>query len=90
MGGSNRLLGKFRVFCSWLAQEKGRDAQPWLLLGFLFGFIALLTLVGAPALEYEEDDDEDKRRALRAGADDYMVGPVERTTILDRVMALQA
>lgn len=38
----------------------------------------------------EEDDDEDKRRALRAGADDYMVGPVERTTILDRVMALQA
>jgi len=49
----------FGFFCSWLAQEKGRDAQPWLLLGFLFGFIALLTLVGAPALEYEEDDDED-------------------------------
>ncbi len=38
----------------------------------------------------EEDDPEDKRRALRAGADDYMVGPVDRTTILDRVMALQA
>lgn len=38
----------------------------------------------------EEDDAEDKRRALRAGADDYVVGPVERTAILDRVMALQA
>ena len=38
----------------------------------------------------EEDDAEDKRRALRAGADDYLVGPVERTAILDRVMALQA
>tara|TARA_Y100000780_G_scaffold220412_1_gene227739 strand:- start:61 stop:315 length:255 start_codon:yes stop_codon:yes gene_type:complete len=49
----------FGFFCSWLAQEKGRDAGPWLLLGFLFGFIALLTLIGAPALEYEEDDDED-------------------------------
>jgi two-component system phosphate regulon response regulator PhoB len=38
----------------------------------------------------EEDDAEDKRRALRAGADDYVTGPIDRTTILDRVMALQA
>ena len=38
----------------------------------------------------EEDDAEDKRRALRAGADDYMIGPIDRTAILDRVMALQA
>lgn len=38
----------------------------------------------------EEDDAEDKRRALRAGADDYMIGPVDRTGVLDRVMALQA
>ena len=37
----------------------------------------------------EQDDADDKRRALRAGADDYLVGPVDRTTILDRVMALQ-
>ncbi len=37
----------------------------------------------------EQDDAEDKRRALRAGADDYLVGPADRTTILDRVMALQ-
>ena len=48
----------FGFFCSWLANEKGRDAQPWLILGFLFGFIALLTLVGAPALEYEEEEEE--------------------------------
>ena len=38
----------------------------------------------------EEDDALDKRRALRAGADDYMVGPLDRTQVLDRVMALQA
>lgn len=38
----------------------------------------------------ESDDAEDRRRALKAGADDYMVGPLERTAILDRVFALQA
>lgn len=38
----------------------------------------------------ESDDDEDRRRALRAGADDYMLGTADRGTILDRVMALQS
>lgn len=37
----------------------------------------------------EEDDAEDRRRALRAGADDYLVGPLDRTVVLDRVFALQ-
>ena len=36
----------------------------------------------------ESCDAEDKRRALAAGADDYVVGPVDRTGILDRVLAL--
>lgn len=38
----------------------------------------------------EADDIEDRRRALRAGADDYMVGPLTRTRVLDRVLALQS
>jgi two-component system phosphate regulon response regulator PhoB len=38
----------------------------------------------------EEDDPDDRRRALRAGADDYVVGPLDRQTILDRVLALQS
>jgi two-component system phosphate regulon response regulator PhoB len=38
----------------------------------------------------ESDDAEDRRRALRAGADDYVVGPLTRTAVLDRVLALQA
>ncbi len=38
----------------------------------------------------EEDDTEDRRRALRAGADDYIVGPLDRTSVLDRVLALQS
>lgn len=37
----------------------------------------------------ERDDIEDRRRALRAGADDYMIGPLDRNTVLDRVLALQ-
>lgn len=38
----------------------------------------------------EEDDDEDRRRALKAGADDYMVGPLDRMRVLDRIMALRS
>lgn len=37
----------------------------------------------------EEDDADDRRRALRAGADDYVTGPLTRTAVLDRVLALQ-
>lgn len=36
----------------------------------------------------EADDPDDRRRALKAGADDYMVGPLGRQTMLDRVLAL--
>ena len=37
----------------------------------------------------DSDDADDRRRALKAGADDYIVGPVDRTRVLDRVLALQ-
>jgi CheY-like chemotaxis protein len=37
----------------------------------------------------EEDDAEAKRRALRAGADDYIVAPIDRNTVLDRVLSVQ-
>lgn len=35
----------------------------------------------------EEDDQDARRRALRAGADDYMVGPATRSALLDRVLS---
>jgi two-component system phosphate regulon response regulator PhoB len=38
----------------------------------------------------EQDEVEDRRRALKAGADDYVVGPLDRTAVLDRVLALQS
>ncbi len=34
----------------------------------------------------EEDNQEDRKRALRMGADDYIVGPLTRATLLDRVL----
>lgn len=37
----------------------------------------------------EHDDHDARRRALRAGADDHMVGPISRRTLLDRVMSAQ-
>jgi two-component system phosphate regulon response regulator PhoB len=37
----------------------------------------------------DEDDQESRRRALRTGADDYMVGPIDRAALLDRVLSLQ-
>ncbi len=39
-------------------------------------------------LVLEEDDPEDRRRALKAGADDYAIGPLDRQAMLDRVLAL--
>lgn len=36
----------------------------------------------------EADDPDDRRRALKAGADDYMIGPLGRQVMLDRVLAL--
>lgn len=38
----------------------------------------------------EADDPDDRRRALKAGADDYAVGPLDRQAMLDRVLALHA
>lgn len=35
----------------------------------------------------DHDDDEDKRRALKAGADDYIVKPVSKQQIIDRALA---
>ena len=35
----------------------------------------------------EEDDQDDRKRALRTGADDYIVGPLTRTMLLDRVLS---
>jgi two-component system phosphate regulon response regulator PhoB len=35
----------------------------------------------------EDEDQEDRRRALRGGADDYMRGPITRSALVERVFA---
>ncbi len=44
----------FGGFCSWLADEKGRDYVIWFFLGAVFGIVALLALIGAPEITVED------------------------------------
>lgn len=37
----------------------------------------------------DEDESDARRRALRAGADDYMVAPINRSAVLDRILSLR-
>lgn len=83
--GPKRILeGPSYLFIDWVLPEmSGNEVCRRLRLDPRTAE-AHLTLV------LEEDDAEVRRQALRAGADDYILGPVDRMRILDRVMALQA
>jgi two-component system, OmpR family, phosphate regulon response regulator PhoB len=37
----------------------------------------------------DHDDVEGKRQAMRAGADDFIVGPIDRRTVLDRLLSIR-
>lgn len=83
--GANRLVdGPARVFVDWVMDDLAG-------LEMCRRLRADERLRGAHiTMVLEEDDAQDRRRALKAGADDYMVGPLTRTVVLDRVMALQS
>ena len=38
----------FGIACGYIANEKGRSAGAWSLLGFFFGLIALIIIVCLP------------------------------------------
>lgn len=38
----------YAIGCCLIATEKGRSAGTWLILGFFFGFIALLIVICLP------------------------------------------
>lgn len=74
------------------------DGAPWAFIDWVLPDIAGLEvcrrLRGSPAtaeahvtMILEEDDEGDRRRALRCGADDYVLGPVDRHVLLDRVLS---
>ena len=37
----------------------------------------------------ERDDADERRRAIRAGADDHLLGPISRRVLLDRILSMQ-
>ena len=77
------------------------DGGAWLFIDWLLPDLSGLELCrrlrADPRLQaahvtmlLEEDSQDDRRRALAAGADDYAVGPLSRQAMLDRVLALDA
>lgn len=76
------------------------DGKPWAFIDWLLPDLSGLELCRRLRCDaqteeahitvvLEEDDAEAKRRALRAGADDYMIGPIDRAAVLDRVLSVQ-
>lgn len=77
------------------------EGQPWAFIDWVLPAMSGLELcrrfravdgLGQSAhitMILEDDDAEAKRRALRAGADDYIMGPIDRPALLDRVLSVQ-
>lgn len=78
------MEGRPWAFVDWvLAEMSGLELCRRLRCVDSLGQDAHITMI------LEDDDAEAKRRALRAGADDYIVGPVDRNMLLDRVLSVQ-
>ncbi|MGV3511631.1 MAG: response regulator transcription factor [Novosphingobium sp.] len=78
------MEGRPWAFIDWVLDEmSGLELCRRLRCADSLGQDAHITMI------LEEDDAEAKRRALRAGADDYIVGPVDRGALLDRVLSVQ-
>ena len=50
------------AFSAFVASEKGRDGVGWFMLGLLFGFLALLAIVGLPKIDDSLAAQEPRRR----------------------------
>lgn len=76
------------------------DGRPWAFVDWVLPDLSGLELcrrlrcdpqteAAHVTMVLEEDEAEAKRRALRAGADDYIIGPIDRSSVLDRVLSVQ-
>ncbi len=85
---------------NWRAPLPLLDGRPWAFIDWLLPELSGLELCRRlrcdPATEaahvtmvLDEDDADARRRALRAGADDYILGPLGRGAVLDRVLSVQ-
>ncbi len=103
-GGNDSFFhGDLRVvFHSWLgdAPLPLLDGKPWAFVDWVLPDLSGLELcrrlrcdpqteAAHVTMVLEEDEADAKRRALRAGADDYLIGPIDRQSVLDRVLSVQ-
>lgn len=83
--GPQRLIeGPVWVFVDWVMDDLAGLAMCRRLRADPRMVDAYITMV------LDADNADDRRRALKVGADDYVVGPLTKREILDRVMAVQA
>ncbi|MFM9936023.1 MAG: response regulator transcription factor [Novosphingobium sp.] len=85
---------------NWAAPLPLLDGSPWAFVDWLLPELSGLELcrrlrcdaqteAAHITMILEDDDPDAKRRALRAGADDYIIGPIDRAAVLDRVLSVQ-
>lgn len=80
---SKRLIeGQVWIFIDWLLEEMAGLELCRRLRADPTTADAHITMV------LDENSTETRKRALDAGADDYMIGPIERRAILDRILAV--
>lgn len=83
-GPQGLVDGPLWVFIDWVLEDmSGLEMCRRLRTSPRFGD-AHVTMI------LDEDDPEDMRRAIKAGADDYARAPLDRKAMLDRVLALYA
>ena len=82
-GLSTLVDGELWIFVDWIIPELSGLEMCRRLRADSQTELAHITMV------LDRNDDGDRKRALHAGADDYVVGPVDRQMMLDRVLALQ-
>ena len=84
----------------WAAPLPLLDGSPWAFVDWLLPDLSGLELcrrlrcdaqteAAHITMVLEDDDADAKRRALRAGADDYIIGPIDRAAVLDRVLTVR-
>lgn len=94
--------GELRVvFCKWSGDGEVPllEGSPWAFVDWqlphLSGIEVCRRLRCDPLTAHAHitvvvDDDQDmKRMALRGGADDYIVGPIDRRRVLDRILSMR-
>ncbi len=81
-GPGRRVEGRSWMFVDWVMEHLAGLEMCRRLRADSRTASAHITMV------LDDDDREDRRRALQAGADDYILAPLDRAKVLDRVLQL--